>query len=388
MEKKYRVGIIGVGHVHVHNVANIFKKHPRIELVAVADTKPDVEERSQVAYTRNWNFEYLRDQVGIPNGYDDYLEMLDRENLDIVICNSENSRHPDIVRACARAGVHVCVEKPMAASLSDALEIVDAAEAGKIAVLIHWYMPFSPLMQRAHRLIEEGAVGRVLEVQMRVGHAGPLAPGVRHPGPEIETVAMPEDALASTWWYQAAAGGGAMIDFCSYGAMVARWFVGEQPVAAMGLRANLNSRWSHVDDNGSMLIRFREAVAVCHGSWSTVDPGGYGGPVVYGTQGTLVVDEWGADPAVRIYRGQGDISSFEGISLTRGRESVAEEFIHHLETGEPVHPLLDMRFNAEVTAILEAGIRSSTTGHLEAVSNRAWEIAPYRLGHAADPSCH
>ena len=62
MEKKYRVGIIGVGHVHVHNVANIFKRHPRVELAAVADTKPDVEEKSQVAYTRKWNFDYLRDE--------------------------------------------------------------------------------------------------------------------------------------------------------------------------------------------------------------------------------------------------------------------------------------------------------------------------------------
>ena len=34
----YRVGIIGVCHVHVHNVANIFKSHPQVDLVAVADT--------------------------------------------------------------------------------------------------------------------------------------------------------------------------------------------------------------------------------------------------------------------------------------------------------------------------------------------------------------
>ena len=37
MTKTYRVGIIGVCHVHVHNVALLFKSHLRVELVAVAD---------------------------------------------------------------------------------------------------------------------------------------------------------------------------------------------------------------------------------------------------------------------------------------------------------------------------------------------------------------
>ena len=246
-----------------------------------------------------------------------------------------------------------------------------------IAALVHWYMPFSPCMLQAERLIREGAIGRVLEVRMRVGHAGPLAPGVRHPGPEIETVSMPEEALASTWWYQAQAGGGAMIDFASYGAIVSRWFVGEQAVAVMGLRANLNSRWSDVDDNGSMMVRFREALGICHGSWSTVDPGGAAQPVVYGTEGTLVVDERGAEPAVKVYRGRGQVDSYSGVSLPDGRRTVAEEFIHHLETGEPVHQTLDLHFNAEVTAILDAAIRSATTGRLELVSNHAWEVAAY-----------
>ena len=50
---------------------------------------------------------------------------------------------------------------------------------------------------------------------------------------------------------------------------------------------------------------------------------------------------------------------------------MAGAFIHHLETGEPVHPLLDMQFNAEVTAILEAGLRSSKTGQMETIPSQA-----------------
>ena len=47
------------------------------------------------------------------------------------IVTSENKQHPDVVEACAAAGAHVCIEKPMAASLSDAQRMVRACQAGK-----------------------------------------------------------------------------------------------------------------------------------------------------------------------------------------------------------------------------------------------------------------
>ena len=76
MTKTYRVGIIGVCHVHVHNVALLFKSHLRVELVAVADTPLLVPELRDVPYSRNWNLKYLKDKVGIPASYDDYQELL------------------------------------------------------------------------------------------------------------------------------------------------------------------------------------------------------------------------------------------------------------------------------------------------------------------------
>jgi predicted dehydrogenase len=53
---------------------------------------------------------------------------------------------------------------------------------------------------------------------------------------------------------------------------------------------------------------------------------------------------------------------------------VAEEFIHHLATGEPLHPTLDSALNLEVMAILDAGVRSAVSGTVEPVNNAAWCI--------------
>ena len=88
----------------------------------------------------------------------------------------------------------------------------------------------------------------------------------------------------------------------------------------------------------------------------------------------MVVDEWGDKPAVKVTKPRGQTTRYDGIALPEERQNVAAEFIHHLETDEPLHPTLDMRFNAEVMAILDAGVRSASSGKLEVVSGPAWEI--------------
>jgi hypothetical protein len=91
--------------------------------------------------------------------------------------------------------------------------------------------------------------------------------------------------------------------------------------------------------------------------------------------GTLVADGNG----VRIYKSRNyDVAEYddyvEGDPLPEGRTTLAEEFIHHLETGDPLHPTLTMDFNLEAMAILDAGIRSAASGKIETVNNATWCI--------------
>ena len=112
-----------------------------------------------------------------------------------------------------------------------------------------------------------GVIGRVLEVRWRGGHRGPLGAGVSHAGVSGGAEAMTERELGATWWHRASDGGGAMLDFCSYGALAARWYIGEPGVSAIGMRANLNSPWGDADDNGAMIVRFSRAMGVFEGTW-------------------------------------------------------------------------------------------------------------------------
>jgi len=161
-----------------------------------------------------------------------------------------------------------------------------------------------------------------------------------------------------------------MLDYCCYGAMISRWYVGRQAVADIGMGANLNSHWGDADDNGAMLVRFPEAMALLEGSWTTFDRSVAGGPLVYGTEGTMVVSE--KEGTIRVERGGGRSESFPCDPLPEGRTQIAEEYVHHLDTGEPLHPTLEMHFNLEAMAILDAGVRSAVTGRLEIVNNRNW----------------
>ena len=374
MGKKYRVGVVGFAHMHINNVLALFGKHPQVELVACADVEPSRPELRKGPYTRQWNLEHALNDLGMPKACDDWRAMLAEEKLDIVIVCSENARHPEVVAACAAAGAHVCVEKPMARSLSDALAMVRSVQAAGTKMIVNWPIAWEPAARKTKALIDAGAIGRVLEVRTRLGHTGPLGTGASHAGVSEQAAPLTATELGAVWWHHVADGGGAMLDFCCYGAMVSRWFIGQPGLAAVGMKGNLNSPFGDADDNGAMIARFPGAMGLFEGTWTTWDHGVPCGPIVYGTTGTLVMESRDGKPVVRECRGGGKTTVHPAKPLAKGRHTVAHELVHHLETGEPVHPTLEMALNLDAMAILDAGLRSAETGRQEAVNSAVWCI--------------
>ncbi len=371
MSEIYRVGIIGFAHMHIKSLAKAFGAHPQVEWVACADTVPLCPEIRTVRSTRGDNKRLIMEEYGITKDYEDYVKMLESESLDIALVCSENAQHPDVIEACAAAGVHVCVEKPMATDLGGALRMVRACEAADTELIVNWPTTWQPAAHKLKELIDAGTIGRVLEVRARFGSTGPLGTDVY-----AGAVPMTGPERGATWWHQDAAGGGAFLDYCCYGCMIAHWLIDQPAVAAMGLRANLNSHYGDTDDNAVVVVRFPEAMALIEATWSTLSHGVSGGPIVIGTAGTLIVDKKDGKTVVRLERSRNpeEAEFFEGDPLPEGRSDVAQEFIHHLETGDPVHPTLEMYFNLDAMAIQDAGWRSAQSGKLETVDGRSWRI--------------
>lgn len=379
MSKTYRLGVIGFAHMHINHLLDEFAKLPNVEWVACADTVPAVRPLSRKPSTRAANLKRAREVTGVPKVYGDYRQMLDQETFDIVIFCPENARHGEVAEAVASTGTHMLTEKPMAASLSEALHMVRVAKAHDVSLMINWPTTWSPAVRAMKELIDQNTIGDVLEIKWRNGASmGPLA---YNTGSDALTGAE----KGSEWWHQSAPGGGALLDYCCYGACLARWFLGEPAVAASGMKANLASHYGNAEDNAIITVRFPKALAILEASWTTWHVGVPTGPIAYGTHGALVVDRQ-ADPdggparqVVKVYTSRGYDPAkpdqiVAGDPLPQGRATLAEEFIYHLETGKSLHPTLDMMFNLEAMAILDAGIRSAASGKLETVDNAVWCI--------------
>ncbi len=360
--KTYRVGVIGFAHMHVNELVDRFIATGRANIVACADTIPRTPSTISVEGSRRANLKRALASPGGPRGYENYQEMLGAEKLDIAILCPENARHAEVAQAAAGHGVHMVTEKPMAASLEHALRMASAAEKAGVALAVNWPITWNPTFRRLKELLDNGAIGEVWELKWRnPASLGPLAHGSTHPGATVISGKVSDAEKGMEWWHQAEAGGGALLDYCCYGACVAARVIPAPPRSAQGLTANLFSGYGDAEDSAAILLRFPKAIAILEASWTTVHNGVPSGPIFYGTKGTIVVD----GSRLLVYREKGATAPNTvemGDPLPAGRATIAEEFLHHLETGDSLHPTLAYPVNLAAMAILDAAIVSAQKG--------------------------
>lgn len=157
MTRRYRVAVIGrTGRGdYGHGLDVVWKDIEEAEVVAVADE--DEHGRSEAAR-----------RLGVERAYADYREMLAKERPDIVsVAPRWLDCHRDMVMACAEAGCHVFLEKPMCRTLAEADEMVAACERARVKLAISHQTRYSPRLQRVQEMIEEGKLGDVLELRGR-----------------------------------------------------------------------------------------------------------------------------------------------------------------------------------------------------------------------------
>lgn len=142
-----RVGVIGAGgisHVHLRTLTAL----PGIEVVAIADVvRANAQTRAE--------------QFSIPNVFEDYHDLLALDEIDTVHVCTFNQAHRAPAVDALRAGKHVMVEKPMAATLVDATAMVRTArQTGKL-LMCALKTRYSDDIIAAKHIIESGDLGEI-----------------------------------------------------------------------------------------------------------------------------------------------------------------------------------------------------------------------------------
>ncbi len=146
--QKVRLGIIGAGFSATTLHIPQFRSRSDVEIVAVC--RPGAE-----------MLRIIQDKFEIPQGFEDYREMLDKVPMDAVLVSTPPGLHREHAVAALEHGLHVMCEKPMCTTAADAFTLVQAAERHARIMLIPYGWHYKPFLQHAKALCDEGKLGNV-----------------------------------------------------------------------------------------------------------------------------------------------------------------------------------------------------------------------------------
>jgi UDP-N-acetylglucosamine 3-dehydrogenase len=165
-----RAGVVGLGMMGRNHVRVWDEAIPDVELVAVADPDRDAVERAV--------------QGRRARGYADLESMLAEERLDLVSVVAPTSLHLPVTLAALQAGVHVLVEKPIAATRPEAEEMIAAATAAGRILTVGHIERFNPAIRELRRRLSAGELGRIFEINAT--RLGPFPARIRDVGVVVD----------------------------------------------------------------------------------------------------------------------------------------------------------------------------------------------------------
>lgn len=195
-----RVAIMGLGG-YANRVADAMKDCKKAKLVGVISGTP--------SKIKDWQSRFNIPEKNCYN-YENFDSIKNNKDIDAVYVITPNALHHDNTIRAARAGKHVICEKPMAISVNEGQEMVDACKKANVKLLVGYRMHFEPQTLEVIRMRKAGELGKITFFQGLTGF----------------TINDP-----NLWRVdKKLAGGGSMMDIGIYSINGARYMVGEEPV--------------------------------------------------------------------------------------------------------------------------------------------------------------
>ena len=330
-----RVALAGLVHGHAFGFFDQFQHRTDLQIVGIAES----DQQLAAQFARKYGL-----QPGI--FYSDLEEMLKKTHPQAVLAYTNTYDHRRVVEICARHGVPVMMEKPLAVSLEDARAIERAAHEAKIQVLVNYETTWYRSNQAAYDLAHENAIGEIRKIVVHDGHHGPKEINV---GPEF--LAWLTDPKLN--------GAGALFDFGCYGADLATWLMdGRRPDSVTAVTQQIKPDvYPRVDDEATIILTYPRAQAIIQASWNW--PFSRKDMEVYAQKGYAITV--GRDQ-LRVRLPEKEETSAGAMPLDKTKEDSVSYLRAVLLGGLKPEGQSSLETNVIVTEILDAARQSAASG--------------------------
>ena len=155
MGESIYVGIVGLGLAATAHVRG-YLSHPNAQVLAVCDT--DAHRAAEFG-----------ERYGVERVYTSYADLLDDRDVQVIDIATPTFLHARMTRQAALAGKHVHCEKPFCRSVAEGMEAVQAVKNAGVKLLVGETYLFLTSHMKARALIDDGAIGRPLQIRQRHG---------------------------------------------------------------------------------------------------------------------------------------------------------------------------------------------------------------------------
>lgn len=280
-----RIERLGIGAIGLRYQGSVIAHKASMfgDIVAVCDVDKNVRDPVKAAFGST------------PADYEDYRDLLDRNDVDVVTIGAPDHWHTKMVLDACRAGKDVYCEKPLTLTVDEGKTLRRVVrETGRVVQVGSWQRSDHRFRQ-AVEMVRQGRLGTLQTVDVVLGKNAVSGPFRQRVVPvhfnwdlwQGQTPDIPylEERTHYTfrWWYEYS--GGQMTDWGAHHLDIAQWAIGEYPVQIAG-RANIPTG----ENCYNVATDFSAEYTYANGVALTVKDTGRNGIMFSGDQGRIFVN--------------------------------------------------------------------------------------------------
>ena len=322
MTATLRWGILGCGNVAEHKGGPPLYSVDDSELIAVM-------RRDQA------KAEDFAERHGAKRAYTDVDKLLSDDEINAIYIATPPNLHCEQTIQAAHAGKHILCEKPMAMSVNECQQMVDACREAGVTLMLAYYRNHYPNIEKLKALMTDGAIGDVVLARINcTGYYNPNRQDLKNwrINPEIS-------------------GGGVLMDIGSHRISLLQYLMGDV-VSVRGYAETVHLD-AEVDDSAVFSLRFESgAHAVANINWNVGV--GVDDVEVYGTKGCLRCSPLNSGNLTLETKSAG-VQELPQTPLPHTHTGLVQDFVNHIRTGEPIRCTgeLGLQTNAIIAEIMQ-----------------------------------